>query len=124
MCFLTEALPTCPTFTHFHLGNHFLWATRKLAIWSPDTASLGTLLCWLFCTNTLLFLALNFCFRCSLCLGRPFLHTSVPQHSGQTQSERLSPTRGLEESFQEEITSELNVPHLSSLTSEETCTSL
>lgn len=41
MCFsFLPALPTCPTFTYFHLGNHFSWATGKLTIWSPDTTCL------------------------------------------------------------------------------------
>lgn len=92
--------PTCPTFTHVHLGNHFPGAAGKLAIWSPDTPCLK--LCWVDSSpHTLLLLTLNLCFCCSLCLGCSFLshlHFQPPTRclDGVCKTE---PNTGIQEGF-------------------------
>ena len=103
-------------------GTHFLWATRK-TVWPPDPSLPGNVP-YLLVSTHLIVSPFELLFPLLSSLGHLFLSTSIPQHSRQTQSIRLSPDGDLRKASRRKQYLNYMCLCLSSLTTQKTGTSL
>ena len=103
-------------------GTHFLWATRK-TVWPPDPSLPGNVP-YLLVSTHLIVSPFELLFPLLSSLGHLFLSTSIPQHSRQTQSIRLSPNGDSRKASRRKQYLNYMCLCLSSLTTQKTGTSL